>query len=115
MKSSEELACRAAHLVGLAGDFIDWTTLDDEEFRHLIELVDVTQPEMSDALFEALSRLLQGDGLGVGDSVGDLAQPHSDPLYGAAEEQDQVATRPALSPARLFATASLRVIRGGRE
>lgn len=114
MKTSEDLACRAAHLVGLAGDFIDWSKLEDEEFRHLMELVDVSKPEMSDALFEALSRLLQGEGMLSHVADQDLtAEPTVDPIYGTPEPSEAPGRR-SLSPARLFSSASLRVIRGGR-
>ncbi|REJ82134.1 MAG: hypothetical protein DWQ36_21705 [Acidobacteria bacterium] len=121
MTPSEDLARRAAHLLGLAGDFIDWSRLDDREFMRLVELVDTSQPEISDQLFEALSLLLQQEPLEAAQEK-DVRVPGYDPLLGALGEGDAdaegrgIGAEQTETPSGTPAPATaFRVIRGGRR
>ena len=118
MNRSDDLARRAAHLLGLAGDFIDWSRLRDDEFLRLLELVEVDQPEMSDQLFDALSLLLQAEPLTAPAHASEPQRATAyDPLFGyeidateeTAEQQPGALATPPV-PATAF-----RVIRGGRR
>jgi hypothetical protein len=118
MNRSDDLARRAAHLLGLAGDFIDWSRLRDDEFLRLLELVEVDQPEMSDQLFDALSLLLQAEPLTAPTHASDTQSAAGyDPLFGNdLETSEETAERQpgALATQPVPATA-FRVIRGGRR